>query len=115
MAEARSTLVFLPATSKHGHCNITVMAAVQLLHHITHHHTTTVLRPFFRDHPGDPVPEENIWTLWCKGRLTRQTHRPSGWAPLHPDQPVPTSTILPIFFRGQMPFLPPNRQSTEGN
>jgi len=23
---------------------------------------TTVLRPFFRDHPGDPVPEENFWT-----------------------------------------------------
>jgi len=30
----------------------------------------TVLRPFFRDHPGEPVPEENFWTLWCKGRLT---------------------------------------------
>ena len=33
----------------------------------THH---TVLRPFFRDHPGEPVPEENSWTLWCKERLT---------------------------------------------
>jgi len=22
------------------------------------------------DHPGEPVPEENIWTLSCKGRLT---------------------------------------------
>ena len=32
--------------------------------------TTTVLRPFFRDHPGELVPEENFWTLWCKGRLT---------------------------------------------
>ena len=32
--------------------------------------TTTFLRPFFRDHPGEPVPEENFWTLWCKGRLT---------------------------------------------
>jgi len=32
--------------------------------------TATVLRPFFRDHPGEPVPEENFWTLWCKGRLT---------------------------------------------
>jgi len=31
---------------------------------------TTVLRPFFRDHPGEPVPEVNFWTLWCKGRLT---------------------------------------------
>ena len=34
------------------------------------HHTTTILRPFFQDHPGEPVPEENFWTLWCKGRLT---------------------------------------------
>jgi len=34
------------------------------------YYTTTVLRPFFRDHPGEPVPEENFWTLWCKERLT---------------------------------------------
>jgi len=27
--------------------------------------TTTVLRPFFRDHSGEPMPEENFWTLWC--------------------------------------------------
>jgi len=33
-------------------------------------HTTAVLRPFFGDHPGELVPEENFWTLWCKGRLT---------------------------------------------
>ena len=26
--------------------------------------------PFLRDHPGEPVPEENFWTLWCKERLT---------------------------------------------
>jgi len=32
--------------------------------------TTTVLWPFFQDHPGELVPEENFWTLWCKGRLT---------------------------------------------
>jgi len=31
--------------------------------------TTTVLRPFFRDHPGEPMPE-NFWTLRCKGKLT---------------------------------------------
>jgi len=24
----------------------------------------------FRHHPDEPVPEENFWTLWCKGRLT---------------------------------------------
>ena len=32
--------------------------------------TKTILRPFFRDYPGEPVPEENFWTLWCKGKLT---------------------------------------------
>ena len=35
----------------------------------THTHTT-VLWPFLWDHPGEPVPEVNFWTLWCKGRLT---------------------------------------------
>jgi len=34
------------------------------------HHTTSILRPFFWDHPGEPVPEENFWAVWCKGRLT---------------------------------------------
>jgi len=37
-------------------------------HSITPHHNR--LRPFFRDHPGEPVPEENFWTLWCKETLT---------------------------------------------
>jgi len=41
-----------------------------------HHHTTTVLRPFFWDRLGEPMH-----------------HRPSGWAPLHTDSAVPTSTI----------------------
>ena len=41
--------------------------------------TTTVLRPSFRDHPCEPVPEENFW---CKGRLT--------------DYPVPTSWPPPV-------------------
>ena len=31
---------------------------------------TTILLPFFQDHPGEPLPEENFWTSWCKGRLT---------------------------------------------
>jgi len=61
--------------------------------------TTTVLRPFFRDHLGELVPEENFWTLWCKGRLTEadtQTIRlsatPSGLTSAHLHHP-------PIFYR----------------
>jgi len=64
-----------------------------------HHTTTTILRPFFRDHPGEPVPEENFWTLWCKGALTeadkltiRLGATPSGLTCAHLDHP-------PIFYR----------------
>jgi len=61
--------------------------------------TTTILRPFFRDHPGELVPEENFWTLWCKGRLTEAdalTIRLSA-TPFGLTQ-VPTSTIPPFFY-----------------
>ena len=84
-------------------------------HSYTHTHTT-VLRPFFQDHPGEPVPEENFWTLLCKGRLTeadtliiRLGATPSGLSSAYLHHP-------PIFFTGRMSFLPPNqhRQSTEG-
>ena len=84
---------------------------------ITTPHTTTVLRPLFWDHPGEPVPEENFWTSWCKGRLTeadtltiRLGATPSGLTSAHLHH-------HPVFFTGRMPFLPPNqqRQSTQGN
>jgi len=62
-----------------------------------------------RDHPGEPVPEENFWTLWCNGRLTeadtptiRLGATPSGLTSAHLQHPP--------FFTGQMPFLPPNQQ-----
>jgi len=84
----------------------------------THTHTTTP-QPFyalFRDHPGEPVPEENFWTLWCRGRLTeadtwaiRLGATPSGLTSAHLYHP-------PFFFTGRMPFLPPKQQcqNTEG-
>ena len=80
------------------------------------HHITTVLWPFFWDHPGEPVREENFWTLWCKGRLTeintptiRLGATPSGLTSAHLHHPH-------IFFTCRMPFLPPNQQhqSAEG-
>jgi len=84
----------------------------------THTHThTTVLWPFFQDHPGELVPEENFWTLWCKGRFTEADTptiqlgtTPSGLTSAHLHHP-------PHIFTGWTPFLPPNqrRQSTEGN
>jgi len=83
----------------------------------TNHSTTVnVLRNFFWDHPGEPVPEENFWTLWCKGRLIeadtstiRLGVTPSGLTSAHLHH-------TPIF-TGWMPFLLPNQQyqNTEGN
>ena len=56
--------------------------------------TTTILRPFSRDHPDEPVPEENFWTLWCKGRSTeadtptiRLGATPSGLSSAHLSHP----------------------------
>jgi len=33
----------------------------------SHHNHFTALFP---GPPSEPVPEDNFWTLWCKGRLT---------------------------------------------
>jgi len=71
---------------------------VPLILRTTYTHTT-VLQPFFWDLPGEPVPEENFWILWCKGRLREadtQTIRlgatPSGLTSAHLHHP-------PIFYR----------------
>jgi len=78
--------------------------------------TTTVLRPFFRDHPGDPVPEENLWTLWCTGRLT-EADTLTIWMGATPSGLSSAHLHHPLFFTGRMPFLLPNQhcQSTKGN
>ena len=83
--------------------------------HLLHYrHTTTVLQPFFRDHPGEPVPEENFWTLWCKGRLT-EADTQTIWLGATPSGLTSAHLHHRHFFTGQMPFLPPNQQcqSTE--
>jgi len=79
------------------------------IYHLNHnHHTTTVLRPFFWDHPGEPVPEENFWTLWCKGRST-EADTPTIQLGARATASGLTSALLhhPPFFTGRMPFLPP--------
>jgi len=73
------------------HLSVLLTVSVRLsLRVLTTTTTTTVLRPFFRDHPGEPVPAENFWTLWCKERLTeadaatiRLGATPSGLPHLH--------------------------------
>jgi len=69
-------------------------------HSTNHHHTTPPPQPFYGPFsgttPGEPVPEENFWTLWCKGRLTeadtptiRLGATPSGLAGAHLHHPPP--------------------------
>jgi len=50
------------------HCSVFIYLFSQPVNLTTT--TTTVLQLFFGDHPGEPVPEENFWTLSCNGRLT---------------------------------------------
>jgi len=68
------------------------------------------------DHPGEPVPEYNFWTLWCKGRLT-EAEILTIWLSATPSGPTSAHLHNPPFFTDQIPFLPPNQQcqSTEGN
>jgi len=63
------------------------------------HHTITVLRPFFRDHPGEPVPEEKLLDFMVQGKINRGKHtdHPAGRHSIWTNQwPPPPS---PIFYR----------------
>ena len=82
---------------------------------MTNTHTQPFYGPFFRDHPGEPVLEENFWTLWCKGRLT-EADTPTTRLGATPSRLTSAHLHHPIF-TDRMPFLPPNQQcqSTEGN
>jgi len=69
--------------------------------------TTTILRPLSRDHPGEPVPEENFWTWRCKGRPTEADTKtirlgatPSGLTSAHLHHP-------PLFLQARSPSCCP--------
>ena len=47
--------------------------------------TTTTSQPFLLDQPGEPAPEGTPGLYGAREDQQRQTHRPSGWAPIHPD------------------------------
>ena len=87
------------SNSKYDCFNLTAIT-----HTHAHHNHFTALFP---GHPGEPVPEENFWTLWCKGRLTeadRPTIRlgatPSGLTSAHLHHP-------PIFLQAGCPSCRP--------
>jgi len=57
-----------------------------------HHHNHNRFTALFPGPPGEPVPEENFWTTWCKGRLTEaDTNQPAGRHSIRTNQcPPPT-------------------------
>jgi len=62
--------ILLILQQSHGvNCNDSITITASYVNEIisdiytNHHHTTTVLRLFFWDHPGELVPEENFGTL----------------------------------------------------
>jgi len=73
-----------------------------------HNTITTVLRPFFRDHAGEPMPEENFWTLWCKGRLT-EADKLTIWLGATPSRPTSAHLHHPphIFWQARCPSCGP--------
>jgi len=72
---------------------------------IVHRNRFTAL---FRDHPGEPVPEENFWTLWCKGRLTEaDIDHPAGRHSIRTNQ-CPPFTIPPFLQAGCPSCRPTN-------
>jgi len=78
------------------------MHGMRVKYHTTHHNRFMV-----RDHPGDPVPAENFWILWCKGRLTETDTQtiwlgatPSGLTSAHLHHP-------PIFLQAGCPSCHP--------
>ena len=108
---------YLPTTSYPRAINIILTLVVSLdFEHLLPHHTTTVLRPFFQDNPGEPVPEDNFWALWYKGRSTEADTSTNRLGATPSVLTSPPSTILLIFFYRPDALLPPNqqRQSTEG-
>jgi len=84
------------------------------IHHYNHNNFTAL----FQDHSGEMEPEENFWTLWCKGRLT-EADTPTIRMGATPSGSVTSAHLHhpPYLYTGRMPFLPPNqqRQNTEGN
>jgi len=71
--------------------SIVTQSNVTAPHH--HHNHFMALFPGPPGWAGTRIPEENFWTLWCKGRLTRRhTDHPAGWHSIWTNQcPPPPS------------------------
>jgi len=75
-------------------------------HTHTHTHTHNRFMGLFPGPPGWAGARRELLDFMVQGKINRDRHRPSGSVPLHPDQPVPTSTI-PHFLEARCPCCRP--------
>jgi len=59
--------------------------------------TTTVLRPFFKDYPGEPVPEKKLLDFMVQGKINRGRHtdHPAGRHSNRTNQCPPPPSLSP--------------------
>jgi len=64
------------------------------------HHTTTVLRPFFQNHLGEPVPEEKLVDFMVQGKINRGRHtdHPAGHHSIRTKQCPPPNSGKTIYW-----------------
>ena len=72
---------------------------------LTHTHTQPFFGPFFGT-TGWAGARRELLDFMVQWKINRGRHWPSGWAPLHLDQSVPTSTI-PHFLQARRLFCHP--------
>jgi len=65
---------------------------------------TTILRPFFHDHPRELAPEEIFWRFMMQGKTT-EADTPTVWLGTTPSGLIsdPPPSFIPFLCR--MPFL----------
>ena len=77
--------------------NIHNMCPINWLRQSTPHHNR--FTALFPRPPGWAGARREPLDFMVQGKIKRQTHWPSGWAPLHPDYAVPTSIIPHVLYR----------------
>ena len=59
-----------------NNCHVLMLTDVEVFQmlKVSHHTITTVLRPFFREYRGEPVPEEKLLDFMVEGKINRGRH-----------------------------------------
>ena len=59
-----------------NNCHVLMLTDVKVFQMLkdSHHTTTTLLRPFFRDYRGELVPEEKLLDFTVQGKINRGRH-----------------------------------------